>query len=171
MSNLIVYYSRPGENWWAGSVRNLPRGNTERAAEIIRDAVGGELFALEPVHPYPEDYRRCCEVAKAELEQGARVPVRALPSTEGVDTVFVGFPNWWGTMPRCVACALEEMDLSGRLVRPFCTNEGSGMGSSEADLAAICRDAGARAGSGLAITGSRVEESRGIIARWAEQDR
>lgn len=170
MSNLIVYYSRPGENWWAGSIKNLSKGNTERAAEIIQEAVGGELFSLKPIHPYPVDYRRCCEVAKTELKQKTLVPVRALPSTEGIDTIFIGFPNWWGTMPRCVVYALENMDLSGRLIRPFCTNEGSGMGSSELDLASICKDAEAQLDKGLAITGNRVNESREFIIRWAKQN-
>lgn len=171
MSNLIMYFSRAGENWWAGSIKDLSQGNTARAARIIQDAVGGELFQLEPVRAYPADYHRCCEVAKTELEQKARVPVRSLPSTEGVGTVFVGYPNWWGTMPRCVACALEELDLAGRLVRPFCTNEGSGLGSSMDDITAICKRAGARPGVGIAVTGSRVEESRELITRWAKQNR
>ena len=49
MANLIAYYSRKGENYWAGSIKNLEKGNTERVAEFVQEAVGGDLFEIETV--------------------------------------------------------------------------------------------------------------------------
>lgn len=132
---LIVYYSRRGENYWNGSIRNLSRGNTEIVAEMIAKVTGGELFEVETEEPYSQDYYICTEEAKAELRQKARPKLkRYLESLDGFDTIFVGFPNWWGTMPMAMFSFLEHYDLSGKRIIPFCTNEGSGMGSSERDL-------------------------------------
>ena len=55
MKNLIVYYSRKGENYWAGGVRNLEKGNTERVAECGQEAVGGDLFEIETVNEHAPD--------------------------------------------------------------------------------------------------------------------
>ena len=68
MANLIVYYSRKGENYWAGSVKNLAKGNTERVAEFVQEAVGGDLFEIETVKVYDADYYKCIDEAKAELQ-------------------------------------------------------------------------------------------------------
>ena len=69
---LIVYYSRKGENYVNGSIRNLSKGNTEVIAEMIADLTGGDLFEVETVKTYPADYYACIDEAKAELRQGAR---------------------------------------------------------------------------------------------------
>ena len=70
--NLIIYYSRKGENYWNGSIRNLSKGNTEIVAEFIQKAVGGDLFEVETVKEYAADYYECIEDAKAELRSNAR---------------------------------------------------------------------------------------------------
>lgn len=138
MAILIAYYSRRGENYCSGTVKSLPKGNTERAAEFIHSAVGGDLFEAETVTPYPESYRACTEQAKAELHDNARPELKAYPDLAGYDTIFLGYPNWWGTMPMCMFTLLERYDLTGKTIVPFCTNEGSGMGSSERDLKWLC---------------------------------
>ena len=61
---LIVYYSRKGQNYWAGSIKNLPKGNTAVAAEFIQQATGGDIFEIDTVNPYPEDYTDCINQAK-----------------------------------------------------------------------------------------------------------
>lgn len=92
---LIVYYSRKGENYWGGSIKNLEKGNTEIVAEMIRDAVGGDLFEVDTVHSYAADYNTCIEEAKKELHENARPELkRYIDSLDGYDTIFVGYPNW-----------------------------------------------------------------------------
>lgn len=169
MSNiLIVYYSRKGENYWSGSIKNLTKGNTEIVAEMIRDAVGGDLFEVDTVKPYSSDYNACTEEAQQELRKNARPELkRYMDSLDGYDIIFVGYPNWWGTMPMAMFTFLEHYDLSGKKIIPFCTNEGSGMGSSERDLKKIC--VGAEVVSGLAVRGCKAAESGSKVSAWAEK--
>ncbi|MBR1862897.1 MAG: flavodoxin, partial [Ruminococcus sp.] len=97
---LIVYYSRKGENYWNGGLKHIEKGNTERVAEFIQKAVGGDLFEVDTVKPYSESYMTCIEEAKQELRAKARPEIKACPDNfEDYDTIFVGYPNWWGTMP------------------------------------------------------------------------
>ena len=166
MANLIVFYSRTGENYWNGSIKNLSKGNTEIVAEFIQRAVGGDLFEMETVDEYPADYYECIDVAKKELRACARPKLKKLPdSIDGYDNVFVGYPNWWGTMPMAMFTLLESFDLTGKNIIPFCTNEGSGMGSSERDLKRIC--VGAVIKQGLPIHGAGAAQSEKVVAEWA----
>ena len=70
MANLIVYYSRKGENYWNGSIKNLAKGNTERVAEFIQKAVGGDLFEVDTVKPYAADYYKCIDEARLMAMSG-----------------------------------------------------------------------------------------------------
>lgn len=81
MANLIVYYSRKGQNYWNGSIVDLAKGNTERVAEFVQKAVGGDLFEIETVREYSKDYMACIEEAKAELREGARPELRKYPES------------------------------------------------------------------------------------------
>ena len=167
MANLIVYYSRKGQNYWSGSIVELEKGNTECVAEFIQKAVGGELFELETVREYSKDYTTCTEEAKAELREKARPQLKRLPdSIDGYDTIFLGYPNWWGTMPMCVYTFLERFDWTGKRIAPFCTNEGSGLGGSEREIKKLCP--GAEVVSGLSIHGAEAARSEAKAAVWAK---
>lgn len=169
MANLIVYYSRTGENYWNGGIRTISKGNTERVAEFIQNAVGGDLFEVKTVKDYPADYYECIEEAQAELRANARPEVQEyLDNLDEYDTIFVGYPNWWGTCPMCLFTFLEHYDLSGKKIVPFCTNEGSGMGSSERDLKKVCK--GANVVRGLSIHGAEAAESESVVAAWAKKN-
>lgn len=166
---LIVYYSRKGQNYWNGSIRDLKKGNTEVAAETIQKAVGGTLFEVDTVKSYPIDYTACTEEAQQELRENARPELKAyLDSLDDYQTIFVGYPNWWGTMPMAMFHFLEHYNnWSGKKILPFCTNEGSGMGKSEQDLKRIC--SGATIKPGLSIRGCKVTESEKKIVEWAKK--
>lgn len=168
MSNvLIVYYSRRGQNYYNGSIRDLEKGNTETAAEYIQKAVGGDMFRVETVTPYSADYTACTEEAQEELRQNARPELKEyLESLDKYDTLFVGYPNWWGTMPMAMFTFLERYSLAGKRIIPFCTNEGSGMGSSERDLKKIC--IGAAVERGFAIRGCETVKLEKKIMEWAK---
>ena len=165
---MIVYYSRTGENYWNGSIKNLEKGNTETVVEMVADMTGGDLFEVETVKTYPEDYYQCIDEAKAELQRGDRPEVRAYADDlEDYDTIYVGYPNWWGTMPMVMFTFLEHYDLSGKRIIPFCTNEGSGMGGSERDLKKICK--GAKVEKGLSIHGAEAAQSRSKVEAWVRK--
>ena len=168
MATLIIYYSRRGENYWNGTIKNLAKGNTEIAAEFIKNAVGGDLFEVQTVREYAKDYYACIDEAQRELRARARPPIKAFP--EDIDrygNIFIGYPNWWGTMPMAMFTLLEHFDWAGRKIIPFCTNEGSGMGSSERDLAKACP--GATIARGLSIHGAETLRSEKKIADWAKK--
>lgn len=168
MATLIIYYSRRGENYWNGTIKNLAKGNTEIAAEFIKNAVGGELFEVQTVKEYAKDYYACIDEAKRELRARARPPIKAFPEDiDRYDNIFIGYPNWWGTMPMAMFTLLEHFDWAGRKIIPFCTNEGSGMGSSERDLAKACP--GATIARGLSIHGAETLRSEKKIADWAKK--
>ena len=165
---LIVYYSRKGENYWNGSVKSIAKGNTERVAEFVQKTVGGDLFEVDTVKPYSASYMTCIDEAKKELRENARPEIKAYPDNiADYDTIFVGYPNWWGTLPMCMFTLLEKLDLKGKTIIPFCTNEGSGMGSSERDLKKLCL--GATVKAGLSIHGAEAENSESKVAAWAKK--
>ena len=164
---LVAYFSRAGQNYVGGSIVDLPVGNSKVAAEAIAEKVGADLFEIETVDAYPTDYTECTEVAAAEKRTGVRPELAADVDTDPYDVIYLCYPNWWGTCPMAVLAFLEGHDLSGKIVRPLCTNEGSGMGSSERDIRAAAP--GATVGEGLAVAGGAVVRSRDVIQRWAEE--
>lgn len=164
--NLILYYSRKGQNYWNGGIRDIARGNTEIVAEFIQKAVGGDLFEIETVKPYAEDYHVCTEEAKSELKAGARPElIRYLDSIAEYDNIFVCGPCWWGTFPMAVFSQLERLEWGGKKVMAVMTHEGSGLGSCERDLKKICT--GAVFGKGLAVHGADAAGSEAKAAAWA----
>ena len=168
MANLILYYSRKGENYVNGSIQILSKGNTERVAEFIQKAVGGDLFGIEPVREYAASYMTCIKEAQAEQRGNERPAVKRLPeSLDGYDTIFIGYPNWWGTMPMFMFTLLDTFDWTGKRIVPFCTNEGSGLGSSEWDIKAFCH--GATVLPGLSIHGGSAASSEKQVAAWAKK--
>ena len=164
---LVAYFSRAGQNYVGGSIVDLPEGNSKVAAEAIAEKVGADLFEIETVDAYPTDYTECTEVAAAEKRTGVRPELAADVDTDPYDVIYLCYPNWWGTCPMAMLAFLERHDLSEKSVRPLCTNEGSGMGSSERDIRAAAP--GATVGEGLAVAGGAVVRSRDVIQRWAEE--
>ena len=161
----IAYFSRPGNNYAGGSIVNLSVGNTEVVAKMIRDMTGGDLFHIKPVNEYPKDYTETTDVAKEELRTSARPKlVGHLESMASYDVIFLGYPNWWGTMPMPVFTFLEEYDLAGKTIIPFCTHEGSGLGRSVADIRKTCPKSNVLAG--LAIRGGDVNNAQDEIFGW-----
>lgn len=164
---LVVYYSRKGENHMPGGIQVLEKGHTACAAEYIRDALNADLFEIDTVTPYSENYRECCMQAVAEMKANARPEIRGyVNSIADYDTIFVCFPCWCGTAPMCVFTFLEHYDLSGKTIIPLCTNEGSGMANAVSDLQRSCKDATVL--PGLAVTGHKVKDSMDEIQNWAK---
>ena len=165
--NLIIYYSRKGENYWNGTLKNIEKGNTEIVAEFIQKAVGGDLFEVDTVKTYAAGYYDCTEEAKQELREQARPELKKyLNSIAEYDNIFVCGPCWWGTFPMAIFTQLEKLNFSGKKVMAVMTHEGSGLGSCESDLKKHC--IGATFGKGLAIHGADASESESTVASWAK---
>lgn len=166
--NLIVYYSRKGENYFGGSIRSIPKGNTEYVAEYIAEAVGGDLFEIDTVEAYPVDYTACTEVAKIELREKTRPKLkRYLDSVEDYDNIFICGPCWWGTYPMAVFSFTDRLDWNGKRIIAVMTHEGSGMGSSERDIEKACK--GAELVDSLAVSGSQAQSSKKKVSDWAKK--
>ncbi len=164
---LIAFYSRADENYVSGALKMLSTGNTEVVAHMIEKITGGDLFHIEQVKPYSKGYNDCIAEAKADQLQNVRPDLKSYPdSIDDYDVIYLGYPNYWSTMPMAVFTFLEHFDFSGKLIKPFCTHEGSGMGNSVADIKKLCPHAAVE--KGLAIYGSRVTNSKKQIESWVK---
>ncbi|MCI8410400.1 MAG: flavodoxin [Lachnospiraceae bacterium] len=165
MKSLILYFSRAAENYFGGVLKYIEKGNTEVVAEKLAVLTDGDLFKIEPKVPYSDVYNICIEQAKQDQRSNARPEVATMPADMAqYDTVFVLFPNYWGSMSMHMFTVLEQLDLIGKTIRPICTHEGSRMGNSERDLKKIC--IGAAVEPGLAICGSNVYECEKTLKKW-----
>ena len=166
--NVIIYYSRKGENYCNGGIKNLSKGNTEIVAEFIQKAVGGDFFEVVTVKEYAADYYACIDEAKKELHEQARPELKKyLNSIADYDNIFICGPCWWGTFPMAIFTQLEKLDFTGKKVIAVMTHEGSGLGSCERDLKKICK--GAVFGKGLAVHGADAAKSESTVADWAKK--
>ena len=162
---LIAYFSRAGNNYAGERIVNLPIGNTEIAAKIIEQLTSGDIFKLNPVKKYSEDYHTCTQQAQDEKRTNARPELTAYPENiDSYDTIILCYPNWWGTMPMPVWTFLEKFNFSDKLILPLCTHEGSGMGRGEDDIKDLCP--GVKLEEGLAIRGGTVNTAEKDIQNW-----
>ena len=166
MKNLVIYYSRRGENYVNGSIKNLSKGNAELITEFIQNAVDADVFEVDTVKPYDKDYMVCIEDAKAELRAKARPELKEMRSDiSAYDNIFVVGPNWWGIYPMALYTQLEALDFSGKTVHYVVTHEGSGLGGVPKTMPNACK--GAKIGKSLAVQGGSAPGSQKQVADWA----
>ena len=162
---LIAFFSRADENYFGGAMRYVKTGNTEIVCGIMKDLIDADSFKIEMKEPYSPVYMTCIEEAKNDLRSKARPELKSMPgSIDAYDTIVLAYPNYWGTMPMAVFTFLEAFDFTGKTILPLCTNEGSGMGSSERDIRKTCPDAVIK--PGLSITGSQAANSKAAVQKW-----
>ena len=165
MKNIVIYFSRVGENYFDGKVKKIEKGNTEFVAEIISKIIESDIFKIEPVVEYSEDYYKCTQEAKRDLETNARPKIKSIPENiEQYDRIFLGYTNYWGTMPMCMFTLLESIDTSNKIILPFCTHEGSKMGNSERDILLLCKNSEVK--KGISIYGSKVKYAQKDLIDW-----
>lgn len=166
---LIAYYSRKGQNYVNGDIKNLTKGNTKIIAEFIQKAVSGDLFEIDTVKEYPIDYTECTIIAKEELKQKLRPELKNyLANIDEYDTIYLGYPCWWGLPPMAVFTFLEKYNFSGKIIRPFTTHEGSGLGGSISQIKKTCPASSVL--TGLSIHGAEAAQSEKQVSSWAKQN-
>ena len=144
--------------------------NTKAIAEHIHSFVGGDMFHFTTKRPYPEDYNETLQIARAELENNERPELVATISPEDMDkydVIFLGHPIWFGTIPMAVSTFMEQYDLSGKTVVPFCTHGRGGPGRSVSDIADLCQNATIL--QGFAVEGSSANQAQNDVADWLRQ--
>lgn len=134
---LVVYFSATG--------------NTKAVAEKITELTGADIYEIVPAEPYTADdldYNVSDCRANREMNDASARPAIGGDSIDvsGYDTVMIGYPIWWGTMPRIINTFLDTYDLSGKVILPFCTSGGSGVSQSVSDIRSVEPDADVRAG-------------------------
>ena len=165
MSNsIIIYFSRADENY---SVGYITKGNTQIVAEYIQQQTGADIFKVERAVPYAKDYNTCIREAQIEQQKNERPKLKEmLANIDKYTTVYIGSPIYWGTMPNPLFTQLEKLNWQGKIVKPFTTHEGSGLGSVVSDLRKIC--IGATIKDGLAIRGSEAQSDlvKSKVKNW-----
>ena len=156
-SVLVVYYSATG--------------NTAQVAQYIADSTGGDLFELEPVDPYTsddlnwtDDNSRVSQEHADESLRDVELVADTVDNWDQYDTVFIGYPIWWGIAAWPVDGFVEANDFSGKTVIPFCTSSSSGLGESGQLLADM-------AGTGDWLEGQRFRSgaSQEDVQSWIEE--
>ena len=169
MAKLVAFYSRADENYFGGTKRYVKVGNTEKIAKMIADVTGADFFKIEQKIPYAADYDTCIEQAKKDLQGNVRPELlNNLESIDKYDNIYIGFPNYWSTMPMAVFTFLEQFDWTGKNIYPFVTHEGSSFGRSESDLKKICMGANIR--KGLSVQGSMADNAKATVTSWVKTD-
>ncbi len=148
---LIAYFS------WSG--------NTENAAQIIQEQTGADIIELNPAEPYSSNYSEVLDQAQKDMNADARPELaNHVENMEQYDTILLGYPNWWATIPMPVATFLEEYDFSGKTIIPFCSHGGGGFGQSITDISKLAPNS--RIGTGLSIHYSGGTSLENDITTW-----
>lgn len=167
--SLIAFFSRAGENYFGGQFRFVEVGNTKIAAEKLQALTGADLFEIQMETPYSDNYKECVKEAKQHFDENARPGLVSFPdSIEEYEQIFLGYPNYCGTIPMPVFTFLEHFDFTGKKILPFCTNEGSGMGRSVGDIKKLCPTADVE--SGISLNGSTVNSCDENLKNWLSKE-
>ena len=161
-SMVVVYFSRAGENYGVGNVKV---GNTAKLAGAITEETGAPLIEITRNEPYPESYDEATSVAQDEQRDNARPQITLNGDADALgsaDTIFLGYPIWWGDAPMPVYTFLEGHDWAGKTIYPFCTHEGSGLGSTPNN---ITDATGAIMKTGLAVRGTDAQKNADKTAK------
>lgn len=155
--SLVVFFSRAGEQYGVGVIE---KGNTAIVADVIAEQTGADSFEILPKEDnYPTTYSALTDYAKQEQNSGARPEIKStVENFDSYDTIYLGYPIWWGDLPMICYTFLEGYDFSGKTVIPFCTHAGSG-------------DAGTQSKIQSAIPGAQVKEVLAIAGTEAQNNR
>mgnify|MGYP002621370681 CR=1 FL=1 len=166
---LVAYFSRAGSEY---SVGNIAKGNTKIIAEIIAQKTGADIFEIKPEQNYPADYNECTKIASREKAMKARPKfIGGVENFSEYDTIFIGYPIWYGDAPMIIYSFLESYDFSGKNIVPFCTHGGSGLSSTDQQITLVCPNS--KILQGFEIRGSIAQknfsESEQKVSDWLKK--
>lgn len=140
-------------------------GNTKGIAEEIQNQTGADLFEITMVDPYSNDYNTVLDEAQRDQNEQARPELAShVENMEQYDTVILGYPNWWASIPMPVASFLEEYDFSGKTIIPFCSHGGGRFGQSLTAISKLAPDAAM--GEALSIHYSGGSSMPDDVSEW-----
>lgn len=153
---LVAYFSRADENYGVGYVSE---GNTAKIAKIIAQKTGADLFEIKTKRSYDKTYNKAINEAKDEQTKNERPELAADLTQEEIgkyETIFIGYPIWWGDLPMPVYTFLESKNLDGKTIIPFCTHEGSGLSGTAGTFKSMFKKSTVK--DGLAIRGRTAQK-------------
>ncbi len=161
---LVAYFSLAGEQYEVGIIE---KGNTEIVAEMIVEATGADTFKIESTEEYPTTYDGLLDVSRKEETNPPEI-AGTVDNMVDYDTIFLGYPIWWGDTPTIIKVFLQSYDFSGKTIIPFCTHGGSGLAGTDGTIGELCPDS--TIGEGLAIRGSTAQNDPGSakesVTKW-----
>lgn len=172
---LVVYFSMPEtsnpdnmtteEDNSTVVINGEVLGNTQYMAYVIQQTTGGDIFRIEPQTPYPTDHRTLVDLAAEEQDDNARPAIAVqIENFADYDTVFVGYPNWWGDMPMIMYTFFDKYDFGGKTIIPFNTHGGSGFSNTIATIQQLEPEAAML--EGLTISRNDIQEAEQQIIDW-----
>lgn len=162
---LLVYFSRPGENYYYGDRIDLEVGNTQVVAEMIAAATTVDVYRIKASDPYPDNYEATVQRNVREENDDARPAIaNPLPDVSGYDVVLLGSPVWNVQTPMIMRTFVEGIDLAGKTIHPFVTYAVSGMGRVDSDYADLCPDS--TIAEGLAVQGETAAQAQPDVEAW-----
>ena len=159
---LVAYFSLANEQYEVGVIE---KGNTEIVAELIAEATGADTFKIGSTEEYPTTYDGLLEVSRQEENDPPQI-AGTVENMDGYDTIFLGYPNWWASIPMPIASFLEEYDFTGKTIVPFCSHGGGRFGQSLTAIAKLTPDA--TLGEGLSVHYSGGSELAQDVTDWLE---
>lgn len=151
---LVVYFSHTG--------------NTENVANFIHQAVGGDIVKLETEEQYTDNYNDLLDIAQEEKNENARPALSTkIDNIDEYDTIFLGYPIWWGDMPMAIYTFLDEYDLLGKTIAPFVTSGGSGLSGTPSNIQD--EEPEANVTEGLSIRDNNSENSQSAVNSWLSE--
>ena len=173
---LVVYFSMPettdpnnmtkAEDDSTVVIDGNVLGNTQYMAYVIQENTGADIFRIEPESPYPTDHNTLVDLAAEEQHKNARPVIKShIDNMQQYDTIFLGYPNWWGDMPMIVYSFLDEYDLSGKTIIPFNSHGGSGFSNTISTIVKLEPNAKVNK-KGYTVSRNKVEEDAPNIISW-----
>lgn len=175
-STLVVYFSMPEttepdnmteeEDNSVVVIDGEVLGNTQYVAYVIQENTGADIFRIEPATPYPTDHDTLVDLAAEEQDENARPAIAGqIENLDQYDTVFIGYPNWWGDMPMILYSFFDNYDFSGKTIIPFNTHGGSGFSNTIRTIAELEPEATVNE-DGFTVSRNNVQEAESDILNW-----
>ena len=159
-TSIVVYFSRAGEQYGVGVIE---KGNTAIVADMIVEQTGADGFEITPKEDnYPTTYSELTDYAKEEQNNNARPEIAStIENFDSYDTIYLGYPIWWGDLPMICYTFLESYDFSGKTIIPFCTHAGSGNAGTQSKIQSAVPNAEVK--EVLAITGTDAQNNQDSV--------
>lgn len=165
MKELIVYYSRSGENYVNNKIVNLKIGNAKVIASKIKEFTKDDIYEIKSDRAYSNNYKECIKEALEDLNYNKRPKITSSDiDINNYDSFIIVYPNWWSDIPTPVYSFLEKYDFTNKTIIPICTHEGSELGKTVSTIKRLAHKAIVK--TGLAIKGSTANTCDTLVKNY-----